>query len=247
MQGDKGTAVNLKFAAFDLLYWNGRDWTGATLAERRNQLAALTATTSMMQVPVPISMSEGQLAQTKDDLNRLYAHFRAQGYEGIIAKDLEGTYKLSERDPTWLKRKPELTIDLVLLGAVLAVTEKTNAGTFGSYVIAARAPDGSFQDVGDVAGLDRERDMQIQQEIAREGLLTGKRIERKSASGVRPGFELRPSIVVTVKFEGIAREMQTGKLALRDPKVAMIRADKSAEEADTVQFIEEIYLRQRVG
>ena len=36
--------------------------------------------------------------------------------------------------------------------------------------------------------------------IAREGLITGRRIERQSASGVRPGFELRPYVTVTVKF-----------------------------------------------
>jgi DNA ligase-1 len=142
---------------------------------------------------------------------------------------------------------------------VLAVTTKERAGAFGSYVIAARAP-GGFQEVGDVAGVDRERDAEIQAEILREGLLTGRRIERKSASGVRPGFELLPHIVVTVKFEGIARDGgsanvgrdsafagPSGRLTLRDPKLAMIRADKPAAEADTVQALEELYLRQRVG
>jgi DNA ligase-1 len=114
-------------------------------------------------------------------------------------------------------------------------------------VIAARTASGGFEDVGDIAGLDRERDAQIQQEILREGLLTGRRIERKGASGVRPGMELRPHIVVTVKFEGIARESSDGGLKLRDPKIAMIRADKPAGEADTVQALEELYLRQRVG
>ena len=156
-------------------------------------------------------------------------------------------YRLAERDMTWLKRKPEITLDLVLIGAVFAVTSKENVGTFGSYVIAARKPDGSFVDVGDVAGLDRARDLEIQREIMRDGLATGKRIERASASGVRSGMELRPSIVVTVKFEGIARDTVTGVLALRGPKLAQIRADKPASEADSVRSIEELYLRQRVG
>jgi DNA ligase-1 len=197
--------------------------------------------------PVPVSMSEGQLAENKEDVNRLFFHFRAQGYEGVITKDLSGPYRLAERDPAWLKRKPEITLDLVLIGAVFAVTEKQNVGAFGSYVIAARKSDGSFEDVGDVAGLDRARDIEIQGEIMREGLATGRRIERPSASGVRSGLELRPSIVVTVKFEGIARDTVTGVLALRGPKVAQIRADKPASEADTKQAIEALYLRQRVG
>jgi DNA ligase-1 len=64
---------------------------------------------------------------------------------------------------------------------------------------------------------------------------------------VRPGFELKPDIVVTVRFEGIIRDTPTGKLALRDPKLVVIRSDKNATEADSVKAIEELYLRGRVG
>ena len=247
LQGDRSVPVSLKFAAFDVIYVNGEDLTPLTLHARRQRLGMLLAPLVSQPFPVPVSMSEGQLAENKEDVNRLFFHFRAQGYEGVITKDLTGTYKLAERDPAWLKRKPEITLDLVLIGAVFAVTEKQNVGTFGSYVIAAKKPDGSFEDVGDVAGLDRARDLEIQGEIMREGLATGRRIERASASGLRSGLELRPSIVVTVKFEGIARDTVTGALALRGPKVAQIRADKPASEADTKQAIEALYLRQRVG
>jgi DNA ligase-1 len=112
-------------------------------------------------------------------------------------------------------------------------------------VIAVRG-EGGFE-VGDVAGVDRARDAELQAEIMREGLLTGERIERQSASGARPGVALRPHIVVTVKFEGITRDQATSALSLRDPKLALIRADKPAHEADSVRAIEELYLRQRVS
>jgi len=247
LQGERGLPVNLKFAAFDLVYLDGQDLTPLSLAERRRRLGVLMAAVMYQPLPVPLSMSEGHLAESREDVNRLFYHFRAQGYEGIITKDLNGPYRLAERDSTWLKRKPEITLDLVLLGAVFAVTSKENVGVFGSYVIAARRPDGSFEDVGDVAGIDRVRDLDIQGEIVRDGLATGRRIERQSASGTRSGIELRPSIVVTVRFEGIARDLVTHRLALRGPKLAAIRADKPASEADTVQAIEGLYLRQRVG
>ncbi len=194
-----------------------------------------------------MQVAEGQLCGHKDDVNRLYGHFRSQGYEGLIAKAPAGRYLLSSRDPSWLKRKPEITLDLVLLGAVFAVTEKKTAGAFGSYVIGARTPDGGFEDVGDVAGVDVQRDAQIQAEIMREGLITGQRIERQSASGVRPGMDLRPHIVVTVRFEGIVKDSLTGDLKLRDPKLVHIRSDKPAGEADSVKGIEEIWIRQRMG
>lgn len=250
LQGERGMALNLKYAAFDLVYRDGQDLTHLPLAERRRHLEGLVLPLQGWPLPVPVTLSEGQMASNREDLNRLYHHFRAQGHEGIIAKDLGGPYLLSERDPTWRKRKPEVTLDLVLLGAMFAVTSKENVGTFGSYVIGARRPDGTFEEVGDVAGVDRVRDAEIQGEILREGLITGRRIERRSVTGTHTGVELRPSIVVTIKFEGITkegREGTAGRLSLRSPKLAVIRADKAAAEADTVDSLEQLYLRQRVG
>lgn len=253
LHGQPTVPVTLRFAAFDLLYIEGRDVTGLPLHQRRSMLQALlnpllghASLPVVSQTPIAVTMAEGQLAHNKDDLSRLFHHFRAQDYEGIVSKDPNGPYRLGQRDPNWLKRKPEVTLDLVLLGAVLAVTTKENVGRFGSYVIGARAADGSFVDVGDVAGVDRERDMVIQQEIFRDSLFTGRQIERASASGVRPGYEMRPGIVVTVRFEGIMRD-SSGTLKLRDPKLVAIRSDKNPSEADLVSALEEVYLRQRVG
>lgn len=247
LQGQPKRPVNLKFAAFDLVYLNGTDLTPMPLYERRRWLEQLLAGVTNLPLPVPIQLTDGQQANNKDDVSRLYHHFRSQGYEGIIAKRAEGPYRLASRDPDWLKRKPEITLDLVLLGAVFAVTEKTNVGTFGSYVIGARTLEGGFLDVGDVAGVDKLRDGEIRQEILRDGLITGRRIERQSASGSRPGMELRPGVVVTVRFEGIVKEGLDGELKLRDPKLVMIRSDKSPLEANTTRDLEEIWLRQRVG
>ena len=246
LQGEPVRPVQMKFAAFDLLYLNGQDLTSFPLSVRRQQLAALLAPLANWPLPVPIALTEGQMAQSKDDLNRLFHHFRAQGYEGIIAKEWNGQYHINTRDPAWSKRKPEITLDLALMGGVYAVTSKEKAGLFGSYVIGAR--DGSnFVDVGDVAGVDAARDKQMQSEIMRLGLLTGRRIERPSASGVRPGLEFRPAIVVTVRFEGIVRDAVTKKFSLRDPKIVLIRSDKSAFECDEASMLEKLYLDQRLS
>ncbi len=247
LQGDRTRPVNLRFAAFDLIYQDGHDLTQLPLHQRRDYLSRLVKPMEAMPLPVPFTVAEGQLAADQPDLNRLYEHFRNQGYEGIIAKDPNGPYHLATRDPSWTKRKPMVTLDLVLLGAVFAVTEKENVGTFGSYVIGIRGKDGGFVDIGDVAGLDRQRDAQVQHEIMREGLLTGRRIERASMSGARSGVELRPHIVVTVKFEGLIKDADTGEFRLRDPKVVVIRSDKTALEADSEKTLEALFLRHRVG
>jgi len=51
--------------------------------------------------------------------------------------------------------------------------------------------------------------------------------------------------VVTVRFEGVVRD-SSGKLSLRDPKLVVIRGDKSPFEADTTRAIEELHLRRRM-
>lgn len=247
IQGEPKRPVRLRYAAFDVLYIDGVDLTSRPLAERRQRLSALVGTIAALPLPVPIRLAEGQSAANHGDVRRLYEHFRAQGYEGIIAKEADGLYRLASRDPGWRKRKPAITLDLVLLAAMLAVTRKENVGMFSSYVIGARGEDDAFEDVGDVAGVDRAKDAEIQQMIARQGLLTGSRIERKSVSGSHSGFELVPAIVVTVRFDGLVRDPASGRLRLRDPKLVAIRADKNAHEADTLAGLEKAYLKQSVG
>jgi DNA ligase-1 len=239
--------VSLKYAAFDLVYLNGADLTQLPLRQRRQTLQQFLAPLGNFPTALPVQIAEGQMAKDKNDVNRLYQYFRGQGYEGIISKDLDGTYALAQRDPNWLKRKPEITLDLVLLQGIFSVTSKQKAGMFGSFAIGARTDDGGFVDVGDVAGVDQHRDRELQAEIMRNGLITGRRVERQSSSGVRPGVELRPHIVVVVRFEGIVKDNVTGDLKLRDPKLVAIRSDKHAGEVDKVSMLEKLYFQQRMG
>lgn len=238
--------ISYRFAAFDVLFFDGRDVTNLPLSERRDLLETLVGLVRGGRLPVPISVAEGQLADRMADVNRLYAHFRSQGHEGVITKQLDAPYVLAGRDPNWRKKKPELTLDLVVLGATFAVNSSSYAA-FGSYVIAARTLDGRFEDVGDVDGVDAERDLRIREIIARDGLLTGGRIERKLTEGTRAGVELRPALVVTVVVQGVERDAREGTLSLRHPRIGAIRTDKSPAEADTMREIEAMYLDRRYG
>lgn len=242
LQGKQSLA--LRFAAFDLLFYEGKDLSSLPQAQRRACLSQAFSQPWLAQLPLPLEIAPGQLAHSKEDLNRLYQHFRSQGYEGIVSKNPQGRYKMDQRDGDWAKRKPEITLDLVLLAAVHSVSTREQGPMFGSYVLGMRDGTG-FVEVGDVAGLDRMRDGEIQQLIMRGGLLTGRRVERPSASGVRPGLELMPAIVVTVRFEGIIRDQVSGRLSLRDPVLVVIRADKAAHEADSVDLLEKLHLRGR--
>ena len=47
--------------------------------------------------------------------------------------------------------------------------------------------------------------------------------------------------------EGIVRDAVTRKYSLRDPKIVLIRSDKSASEADEASALEKLYLDQRLS
>lgn len=243
VRGD-GPGLALRYLAFDLLYVNGTDLTARSLSERQQLLRTLIAGWSSMPLPLPVGIAQGHVANSHEDINRLYHHFRSQGHEGVITKQLNAPYQIDGRDPNWLKRKPAETLDLVILGATFSVTTTTGA-SFGSWVIAAREGH-ELVDVGDVDGVDRTRDMELSHEIMRNGLMTGRRIERRLTEGTRTGIELRPQIVVTVIVQEITRHSD-GSLSLRHPRIVAMRLDKSPDEADTMDRIRQLYAQQRFG
>jgi DNA ligase-1 len=60
--------------------------------------------------------------------------------------------------------------------------------------------------------------------------------------------EVEPRIVLEVAFNNIMRsERHESGYALRFPRIVRLRPDKSPEEADTIERVEEIYRRQERG
>jgi DNA ligase-1 len=239
--------MRLRFTAFDLLYVNGEDLTNRPLAERRSRLQQLVAPAAMMPLPLPIELSDGEMVNDRKSMMRLYNLFRAQGYEGGIAKIPNTVYELGRRSDTWTKLKPALTLDLAVTGAIYTTSVSGASATFGSYLVSALAEGPSLQEVGRVQGLSTMDSARLMQSILDDGLLTGRRLERDTSSGRKAGLELRPGIVATVRFEGVVRD-EAGKLSLRDPKILRVRTgEKDLSELDTTKSIEALFLKQRLG
>ncbi len=245
VSGERRVPLSLRYAAFDLLFLEGRDLTRLPFSERRRLLEAVVRPLGGLPLPIPMLVSDGQMAASREDVKRLYQFFRGQGYEGGVAKVPDSPYHLGRRDRAWLKMKPEITLDLALVGAFFSMGSGGARG-FGSYLLGARGEGGEMVEVGEVAGVDREGTLAIASAIAAHGLLTGRRIERPGATGSKIGAALVPAIVVSVRFEGVVRDAD-GRLSLRDPKIVSLRPDKNAAECDAARAIEEIQVRSRLG
>ena len=238
--------IQYRFAAFDLLYLDGKDLTAEPLLKRRATLAALIAPLAGAPLPLPVSLSDGELVKDRESMRRLYELFRSQGHEGGIAKDPNGPYELGRRSDRWTKLKPALTLDLAVTGALYTTSADGPGATFGTYLIAALGEGPGLTEVGRVQGLGARDSAQLVQAILDEGLLTGRSLERQTSSGLKAGVELRPGIVATVRFEGVVRD-EAGVLSLRDPKIVRIRTgEKDLSEIDRVRTLGDLHLRQRL-
>lgn len=242
-----GPPVRYRFAAFDVIYVDGRDLTGLPFTERRAWLERLVRPATVVPLPLPLELSDGELVRDRPSMMRLYELWRAQGYEGGIAKDPAALYELGLRSDKWTKLKPAITLDLAVTGALYTTSADGPGAMFGTYLVSALADGPSLQEVGRVQGLGAVDSARLVQSILDDGLLTGRTIERDTSSGRKAGVELRPGVVATVRFEGIVRD-EKGQLALRDPKILRVRTgEKDLSELDRVKSLDELMQKQTLG
>ncbi len=159
---------------------------------------------------------------------------RAAGHEGIMAKNLESPYTPGVRGRHWLKIKPAVTLDLVVVAADWGYGRRH--GWLSNYHLAALDEEsGELLEVGKTfKGLTDE-----EFQYMTERLLALKVDEAYGTVFVRP------EIVVEVAFNNIQDSPQyKSSMALRFARIVRLRSDKMAAEADTIQTMRRL---QRTG
>lgn len=134
----EGRGDDLTFFAFDLLYLDGYDLTGATLLDRKRALAALIGEADPR---APIQFSE----HMEGDASEFFAHACRMGLEGIVSKRADARY-VEGRTKTWAKVKRAYTGDFVVVGYTVTTPKMVSA-----LVVADEAGDGTLSFVGRVS------------------------------------------------------------------------------------------------
>lgn len=242
----------LHLIAFDLLYVDGKDLTHQSYTQRRAELARRIKGEGRIQ------LSEGELIETADELQRFFDASLERGHEGVVAKRLDSGYEPGARNFNWIKLKrayqSELndTVDVVIVGYLRGRGYRAHFG-IGSLLGAVydEATD-TFKSVGKIgSGLSDEN------WIGMRELLDAEKAAHKPArvdSRLMPDVWVEPKYVVTVLADEITRspihtaamDEQGRGLALRFPRVTgFIRDDKSPEDATTTKEIAEMFAQQR--
>ena len=136
----------------------------------------------------------------------------------------------------WLKLKPIMeTLDLVVIGGEWGEGRRTKL--IGSYLLACRDPDTEkLLTIGRVAtGISDER----LEELTK---MFGSLIIAENGIHV----DIEPKIVFEVAFEEIQKSpnYESG-YALRFPRLVNVRTDKSIDDADSIERVEQLYTGQK--
>ena len=155
----------------------------------------------------------------------------AAGHEGIVVKRLDAVYDAGRRGAAWVKVKPVLTLDLVVLAVEWGSGRRE--GWLSNIHLGARDPEsGRLVMLGKTfKGMSDEM---LAWQTERFTELATSPVDRSSYV-----VRVRPEQVVEVAFDGVQRSTRyPGGVTLRFARVVRYRDDKRADEADTISTVQ---------
>ncbi len=209
------------FLAFDLLEFEGEDWRGRTLDERRAKLGDV-----VHAVPggSRFETSAQVRAPSWETLAIARAGSRAMGTEGLMLKRRDSAYGVGRTRGAWWKWKIEpYTLDAVLIYAQKGHGKRASLYTDYTFGIWSEGELVPFAKA--YSGLTDAEIREVDDFIRKNTL------ERFG-----PVRTVRPQLVFELGFEAIQRSKRhKSGIAVRFPRMLRIRHDKAIREANTVQ------------
>jgi DNA ligase-1 len=206
------------------------------LRERREALDALHL--PLADEGGAFALSHLATADSVQALEAAFAQARARRNEGLLVKDPDSRYLPGRRGFGWLKMKKALaTLDCVVVG--VEVGHGKRHGVLSDYTFAVRdEANGTLVTIGKAySGLT---DAELA-EMTR--WFEAHTISRHGRYRV-----VEPTVVVEVAFDVIMRSTRhRSGYALRFPRIARLRLDKPAAEADTLTAVETVFRDLQAG
>jgi DNA ligase-1 len=219
MQRDFPAAVRL----YDLLFEGAEDLRPLPFDARRARLEAWHART----MPARMDLSSLVPFESIDALARLRDGARAASIEGLMLKRADAPYVAGRTKGLWWKWKRDpLTVDAVLMYAQRGHGKRSSF--YSDYTFGVWREDGELVPIGkaysgytddELAWLDRW-------------------IRTNTVNRFGPVREVERALVLEVAFDAaqLSSRHKSG-VALRFPRIARIRRDKPAEEADRLDAV----------
>jgi DNA ligase-1 len=150
----------------------------------------------------------------------------------VIVKSLAAPYAMGRRGAAWVKVKPRITADLVVLAAERGHGRRS--GWLSNLHLGARDPDGRYGPAGGFVMLGKTF------KGLTDAMLAWQTDALRALAVHDDGFTVtvRPELVVEVAFDGVQTSSRyPAGMALRFARVLAHRRDRSAADCDTVATI----------
>ncbi len=213
------------FYAYDLMELDGKDLRLQTLQDRRDQLETLFSQNMSEHLFLPSLLQ----AHDWDDTTKLRTDARLVNSEGLMLKHKNSIYHTGRKKGDWWKWKIDpLTIDSVLIYAQKGSGRRS--AYYTDYTFAVRKGDELVTIAKAYSGLT---DKEIQ-EVSRF-------VNKNAVEKYGPVRTVKPELVFEIAFEGIGfSSRHKSGVALRFPRIARWRKDKTVNEIDDIEEIKKL-------
>jgi DNA ligase 1 len=211
---------------YDVLEADGKDMRARTMSDRRGTLEQWFAATK----PSRMDVSEIVKPDTLEHLQSIWTNTRADSIEGLMLKRKDSAYVSGRPKGLWWKwKRAALTADCVMIYAQRGSGKRSSF--YSDYTFAAWDDSKSPRELVPVgkaySGFTDEELKKLDHFV-----------RHNTTNKFGPVRQVTPTLVLEVAFDGIQLSSRhKSGIAMRFPRIARIRWDKPADEADTVQSL----------
>lgn len=220
------TEVPAAFIAYDLLAASSTLVIERTWRERRAMLESLSWHDDGAFI------APFRFITQESEVDAAFVLARANGNEGLIAKDPASPYTPGRRGKTWIKlKRPLATLDVVVTGVERGHGRRNGVLSDYTFAVRASATDDTLLNVG--KAYNGLTDVEIADLTERFKAITTQQFGRYHA--------VRPEVVLEVTFDIVQKSARhKAGYALRFPRIVRVRDDKPPSEIDTLQRVREL-------
>jgi DNA ligase-1 len=212
------------FFAFDILFIDGEVLFETPLRERLARLREVLVTEGNIRFTTQSEVRDGA------HVDALFDAARARANEGLVVKAPDSVYTPGRRGKSWLKYKKALaTLDCVVTAAEYGHGKRR--AVLSDVTFAVRRDD-------ELVNIGKAYSGLTDAEIER---LT-KHFQNTTIARYGPVHTVQPEIVLEIAFDRIQQSARhKSGYALRFPRIANIRDDKSVDQISTIDEVRRIY------
>ncbi|GAA3929778.1 DNA ligase D [Chitinophaga oryziterrae] len=204
-----GKQARLVYYVFDLLWYDGKDYTDLPLTERKQILQNILPEDSEV-----IHFSDHITGKGTD----FFHAATDKGLEGVMAKRADSTYAIDTRSQSWLKIKNNQKMEAIICG----YTQGRNSRKHFGALILGKYKGSTLTYIGHTGGGFNEQSLKDLYDRFQD-LITDESPFKKTPKTNMPVTWLRPALVCEVKFAEV-----TSDGILRQPIFLGLREDKQA-------------------